>query len=312
MDVVSLPSHDLRPPEGLMPRALFRLLVQERPRLARGTVEDGPAELLDEGLDLDDVLAGPGPTVEELWSSPAAGPAPPSARILAPVAGQEVWASGVTFERSRQARNEEAGPVDFYDRVYSADRPELFLKAAPGRVRGPAAPIGIRADSGWDVPEPELALVADAAGRLVGYTVGNDVSSRSIEGENPLYLAQAKIFTGSCAVGPALVPVGEVGPLAGLSVQLEIRRGDDVVFTDSVGLAQLRRRPTELLGWLFQALDFPVGVVLLTGTSIVPPPDLTLDAGDVVTVSIPGVGTLVNPVEVVGSLRPRISEEAGG
>jgi 2-dehydro-3-deoxy-D-arabinonate dehydratase len=293
-----------------MSRALFRLLVEGRHRLARGTVEAGPAELLDDALNLDELLAHSTDAVKGLWDEPAAGAVPPFARVLAPVAGQEVWASGVTFERSRQARNEEAGPVDFYDRVYSAERPELFLKAAPGRVRGPGESIGIRADSGWDVPVPELALVADAAGDLVGYTVGNDVSSRSIEGENPLYLAQAKLFTGSCAVGPALVPLGEVGPLAELSVRLEIRRGDDVVFSDSVGLAQLRRRPAELLGWLFQALDFPVGVVLLTGTSIVPPPDLTLAAGDVVTVSVPGVGTLVNPVEVVGSVRPRIAEEA--
>jgi 2-dehydro-3-deoxy-D-arabinonate dehydratase len=235
---------------------------------------------------------------------------PSGVRALAPVAGQEVWAGGVTFERSREARNEEAGPVDIYDRVYGAERPELFLKAVPGRARGPGEPIGVRADSGWDVPEPELALVANAAGELVAYTVGNDVSSRSIEGENPLYLPQAKVFTGSCALGPALVPVEEVPPLPELTVRLEILRGHDLLFGDEVSLAALRRTPGELLGWLFQALEFPAGVVLLTGTSIVPPPELTLAAGDVVRIDIPGVGTLVNPVEVVGTVRPRVAEEA--
>jgi len=291
-----------------MARALFRVLAGGRPRLARGTVDDGPQDLVD--ADLDRVLAGPRDALTGVWALPSAGPLPPAARLLAPVAGQEVWASGVTFERSREARNEEAGRVDFYDRVYEAERPELFPKAGPGRARGPGEPVGVRADSGWDVPEPELALIANAAGELVAYTVGDDVSSRSIEGENPLYLPQAKVFTGSCALGPALVPVEDVPPLPELTVQLEIRRGDEAVFGDEVSLAALRRTPAELLGWLFQALDFPAGVALLTGTSIVPPPELTLAAGDVVRIAVPGVGTLVNPVEVVGTRRPRMAEEA--
>jgi 2-dehydro-3-deoxy-D-arabinonate dehydratase len=293
-----------------MARALFRVLAGDGARLARGTVDGGPEDLVD--AELDRVLSGPADALIGVWGLPSAGPVPPGARVLAPVAGQEVWASGVTFERSREARNEEAGPVDIYDRVYAAERPELFLKAVPGRVRGPGEPIGVRADSGWDVPEPELALVANATGELVAYTVGNDVSSRSIEGENPLYLPQAKVFTGSCALGPALVPVEDVPPLAELSVRLEIRRGDGVVFGDEVSLEALRRSPAELLGWLFQALDFPAGVVLLTGTSIVPPPELTLAAGDVVGITVPGVGSLVNPVEVVGMIRPRVAEEARG
>jgi 2-dehydro-3-deoxy-D-arabinonate dehydratase len=293
-----------------MARALFRVLAGDGARLARGTVDGGPEDLVD--AELDRVLSGPADALIGVWGLPSAGPVPPGARVLAPVAGQEVWASGVTFERSREARNEEAGPVDIYDRVYAAERPELFLKAVPGRVRGPGEPIGVRADSGWDVPEPELALVANATGELVAYTVGNDVSSRSIEGENPLYLPQAKVFTGSCALGPALVPVEDVPPLAELSVRLEIRRGDGVVFGDEVSLEALRRSPAELLGWLFQALDFPAGVVLLTGTSIVPPPELTLAAGDVVGITVPGVGSLVNPVEVVGTIRPRVAEEARG
>jgi 2-dehydro-3-deoxy-D-arabinonate dehydratase len=211
-----------------------------------------------------------------------------------------VWASGVTFERSREARNEEAGPVDIYDRVYEAVRPELFWKASAGRVRGPGEPVGIRRDSGWDVPEPELALVADAAGRLVALTVGNDMSSRSIEGENPLYLPQAKVFTGCCALGPGLVPVADVPDLGSLVVELGIARDGRAMFSDSVPLSAMRRRPEELLDWLFSALEFPVGVILLTGTSIVPPQELTLREGDQVEIAIPGVGTLRNRVEAVG------------
>ncbi len=220
--------------------------------------------------------------------------------MLAPIDGQEVWASGVTFERSREARNEEAGPVDIYDRVYEAHRPELFCKATPARVRGPGEPVGIRRDSGWDVPEPELGLVADAAGRLVAVTIGNDMSSRSIEGENPLYLPQAKVYTGSCAIGPALVPLADVEPLSDLVVELEITRDGDRLFADSMPISGMRRRPDELLEWLFSALDFPVGVVLLTGTSIVPPQELTLRAGDIVDITVGGVGTLTNPVEAIG------------
>ncbi|GII22642.1 fumarylacetoacetate hydrolase family protein [Planosporangium mesophilum] len=283
---------------------LFRVLVDGVPRLARGPLADGPTHLLPATIDLDELLAAGGDALGNALESPSAGAVPDDATLLAPVQGQEVWASGVTFERSRVARNEEAGPVDIYDRVYSAHRPELFAKAAPWRVRGPEQPVGIRADSGWNVPEPELGLVADTSGRLVAYTVGNDVSSRSIEGENPLYLPQAKVYTGSCALGPALVPAAQVGPLSTLTVELEIRRDGAPLFADSVSLADLRRTPEELLGWLFRALDFPVGAVLLTGTSIVPPPEFTLAAGDVVTISIAGIGTLVNPVEVVGTPVP--------
>jgi 2-dehydro-3-deoxy-D-arabinonate dehydratase len=185
----------------------------------------------------------------------------------------------------------EGGGVD-YDKVYDAKRPELFMKALPGRVRGPGEPIGIRADSTWDVPEPELAAVADASGRLVAYSVGNDVSSRSIEGENPLYLPQAKVYRGSAALGPCLVPVAEAPPFETLSVTLEISRDDNAIFQESVSLVTMRRRPDELLSWLFLAEDFPVGVALLTGTSIVPGPELTLRPKDRVAISISGVGTV--------------------
>jgi 2-dehydro-3-deoxy-D-arabinonate dehydratase len=285
--------------------ALYRLaLPDDTVRIARGDVAGGPTELLPSSVSLDAILAdstGPvGAPLAAVLEGPGEGPVPSRSRVLAPVDGQEVWASGVTFERSREARNEEAGPVDIYDRVYEAVRPELFCKASPGRVRGPGAPVGIRRDSGWDVPEPELALVADAAGRLVALTVGNDVSSRSIEGENPLYLPQAKVFTGSCALGPGLVPVTDVPDLGSLVVELRIDRDGRALFTDSVPLSAMRRRPEELLDWLFSALEFPVGVVLLTGTSIVPPQELTLRQGDEVEIVIPGVGTLRNPVETVG------------
>lgn len=294
--------------------ALFRVaLPGGAVRLARGPTPAAPTELLDAGRDVDDLLrevtGAPGAALAAALDGPSGGPVPSGHRLLPPLAGQEVWASGVTFERSRSARNEEAGPVDIYDRVYAAERPELFLKAAPGRTRGPGEAIGIRADSGWDVPEPELALVADAAGRLVAYAVGNDVSSRSIEGENPLYLPQAKIFTGSCAIGPALVPVTDAPPFADLVVSLLIARDGAELFRDEVPLSAMRRSPAELLGWLYQALDFPLGVALLTGTSIVPPAELTLRHGDVVEVAVTGVGSLVTPVREVGSRQPRFLPE---
>ncbi len=285
--------------------ALFRLLLPDGTvRLGRGEVSAGPRELLPPGLDIDGLLGGDGTPAGAALTAALAGPTdgevPAGSEVLAPVAGQEVWASGVTFERSREARNEEAGPVDIYDRVYDAVRPELFCKATPGRVRGPGAPICIRRDSGWDVPEPELGLVADRAGRLVALTVGNDVSSRSIEGENPLYLPQAKVYTGSCALGPALVPLDEAPELGSLVIELTIRRDGQELFADSVPLSEMRRRPEELLDWLFAALEFPTGVVLLTGTSIVPPQEFTLHAGDVVEIAVSGVGILANPVEEVG------------
>jgi 2-dehydro-3-deoxy-D-arabinonate dehydratase len=285
--------------------ALFRVALPDGSvRLARGEVTDGPTRLLPVEVSLDDLLIGadesPGSSLAAALDAATDDEVPAGSRVLAPVDGQEVWASGVTFERSREARNEEAGPVDIYDRVYEAHRPELFCKATPGRVRGPGEPVGIRCDSGWDVPEPELGLVADAAGRLVAVTVGNDMSSRSIEGENPLYLPQAKVYTGSCALGPALVPLADAEPLSDLVVELEISREGDRLFADRVPISSMRRRPEELLEWLFSALDFPVGVVLLTGTSIVPPQELTLRAGDVVDITVSGVGTLTNPVEQIG------------
>jgi 2-dehydro-3-deoxy-D-arabinonate dehydratase len=270
--------------------ALWRVSTAEGERLARGPVEGGPVELLDATLDS---LLSTG-----TLDAPGAGPLAAGAQVLAPVGGQEVWAAGVTFATSRSARNEESGGHDLYDRVYDAERPELFFKAAPGRVRGPGQPIGVRADSGWDVPEPELALVVSAAGEILGYTIGNDVSSRSIEGENPLYLPQAKIYRGSCALGPAVVPVAEAPAPEQMEITLTISRGGDAVFTGDTQLALLRRRPQELVEWLFRAQDFPVGAVLLTGTSVIPAPEFTLQPGDEVRIAITGLGELTNIVEV--------------
>jgi len=275
--------------------AIWRVSTPQGERLARGPVASGPAELLPEGTTIDSLLAGGKVDVE------GAGAVPASSIVLAPVQGQEVWAAGVTYETSRVARNEESGGHDFYDRVYDAERPELFFKAAPGRVRGPNGLIGVRRDSGWDVPEPELCLVCSAAGKIVGYTIGNDVSSRSIEGENPLYLPQAKTYRGSCALGPCIVGVDEAPPLNELEISLTILRDRETLFTGFTQASQLHRTPEELVQWLFRAQDFPVGVVLMTGTSIIPEAEFTLRSGDEVRIAITGLGELVNTVEEVGS-----------
>src|SRR3954449_7925044 len=271
--------------------AIWRVSTPHGERLARGPVASGPAELLREGTTIDSLLAAGSLEAE------GAGPAPATAIVLARVQGQELWAAGVTYQASRVARNEESGGHDFYDKVYDADRPELFFKCAPGRVRGPGGLIGVRSDSGWDVPEPELALVVSAGGEILGYTIGNDVSSRSIEGENPLYLPQAKIYRGSCALGPAVVPVAEAPAVEEMEITLTISRGGEAVFTGDTQLTLLRRRPQELVDWLFRAQDFPVGAVLLTGTSIIPAPEFTLQAGDEVRIAITGLGELINIVE---------------
>ena len=279
--------------------AIWRLLVEGRPRLARGPAAEGPAELLDAGATIDGVLGGDPGALAALLDAPAGDPVPDGAQLLAPVGTQPVWAAGVTFLRSRDARLEESRGLDAYDKVYLAERPELFLKALPGTARGPGRPIGVRADSDWDVPEPELALVADRRGQVVGYTIGNDVSSRSIEGENPLYLPQAKLYAGSCALGPCLVPVGEAPEPAAMEIGLSIERDGAGLFHDSCSVADMKRSLPELVDWLWRGQDLPLGAVLLTGTSIVPPPDLTLRQGDQVTITITGLGQLTNPVELV-------------
>jgi 2-dehydro-3-deoxy-D-arabinonate dehydratase len=221
-----------------------------------------------------------------------------SEEVLAPIGSQEVWAAGVTYYSSRLARMEEssdAGGGDFYSRVYDADRPELFMKATPARVVDPGEPFKIRRDSEWDVPEPELTLFASSSGKIVGYTVGNDVSSRSIEGENPLYLPQAKTYDDCACLGPCLyVPETPLSSEAG--VKLEIRREEEVVFDGETSLDQMKRTPEELVGYLFRETSFSTGVFLMTGTGIVPGQDFTLQSGDEVSITIDGIGTLTNPV----------------
>jgi 2-dehydro-3-deoxy-D-arabinonate dehydratase len=224
--------------------------------------------------------------------------APDVSRLKPPIGTQEVWAAGVTYYRSRTARMEEsksAGGGDFYDRVYEADRPELFFKATPHRVRGHGDAVRIRRDATWNVPEPELALVVTSSGAIVGYTIGNDMSSRDIEGENPLYLPQAKVYDGSCALGPAVLLTKEP-LLPATEIRLTIRRGGHDVFAGSTTLASMKRTPKELVGFLYRDNTFPSGCVLLTGTGIVPPDAFTLQSGDQIAIEITGIGTLVNHV----------------
>jgi 2-dehydro-3-deoxy-D-arabinonate dehydratase len=218
--------------------------------------------------------------------------------LVAPIEEQEVWAAGVTYFRSRTARmaeSEASGGMSFYDRVYTAERPELFFKSTPHRTVGPGAPVRIRHDSKWNVPEPELTLLVSPKGKILGYTVGNDMSSRDIEGENPLYLPQAKVYDGSCALGPGILVATE--PLASTTgIHIEIRRSGSAVFSDSTTLAAMKRDPVELVEYLFRENTFPDGCFLLTGTVIVPPHSFTLASGDEIAITIDGIGTLTNPV----------------
>ena len=216
--------------------------------------------------------------------------------LRAPIDRQEVWAAGVTYLRSRDARMEESSQRDVYDRVYDADRPELFLKATPNRVSGPGEPIAIRGDSDWDVPEPELVVLLNTRGECVGYTIGNDVSSRSIEGENPLYLPQAKVFSRCAALGPTVITVDELPDVSNLEIELTIRRGGAELFKDSTATSQLHRKMSDLISYLLRNNEYPAGVFLMTGTGIVPPSEFTLQDGDEVTIRIEGIGSLVNPV----------------
>jgi 2-dehydro-3-deoxy-D-arabinonate dehydratase len=219
-------------------------------------------------------------------------------RLLPPLDAQEVWAAGVTYKRSREAREREsAGAARFYDLVYNADRPELFFKATPRRVVGPGAAVRIRRDSRWNVPEPELALVISPALKIVGYTAGNDVSSRDIEGENPLYLPQAKVYDGSCALGPAVTLAGAFPRPEQVAIRLTIARGGAVVFDGSTSLTSMKRTFEDLVGWLGRDNSFPDGVVLLTGTGVVPPDHFTLAPGDEIAIDVTGVGCLRNRVE---------------
>ena len=224
---------------------------------------------------------------------------PLPAQLLAPIGNQEVWAAGVTYYRSRSARMEEAksaGGGDFYDRVYSAERPELFFKATASRVAGPGSHVRIRSDAKWNVPEPELTLLINNRGQIIGYTVGNDMSSRDIEGENPLYLPQAKVYDRSCALGPCILITPEPLPTT-TPIRLEILRNGAAAFSADITLAELKREPATLVEYLFRGNSFPYGAFLMTGTGIVPPDSFTLKTGDLVRITIDPIGTLENEVK---------------
>lgn len=218
--------------------------------------------------------------------------------LEAPIEHQEVWASGVTYYRSRSARIEEskdAGGGDFYDRVYSAERPELFFKAVAHKVAGPNSEVKIRSDAKWSVPEPELTLAINPRGEIVGYTIGNDMSSRDIEGANPLYLPQAKVYDRSCALGPGILIQKE--PMsASTQIALEILRAGSAQFSAQINLSEMKRDPKTLVDYLYRDQSFPHGCFLLTGTGIVPPDSFTLQSGDEIRIAISGIGTLVNSV----------------
>jgi 2-dehydro-3-deoxy-D-arabinonate dehydratase len=221
------------------------------------------------------------------------------AKLLAPLDQQEVWAAGVTYKRSQEAREREsAGAARFYDLVYSAPRPELFFKAPAYRVAHPGEPVNIRRDSKWNVPEPELALVISPQLRLVGFTVGNDMSSRDIEGENPLYLPQAKFYDHACAIGPSITLADAMPKPDDTTIRLVIERAGKGVFDGSTKVSAMKRTFQELIDWLGKETSFPNGAILLTGTGVVPPDDFTLAAGDVVHIDIAGIGRLTNPVKM--------------
>jgi 2-dehydro-3-deoxy-D-arabinonate dehydratase len=220
------------------------------------------------------------------------------ARALAPIGSQEVWAAGVTYYRSRDARMAEsmdAGGGDFYDRVYRAERPELFFKGTASRVAAPGASVRIRSDARWSVPEPELTLVINPRGTIIGYTIGNDMSSRDIEGENPLYLPQAKVYDGSSALGPCVLVRSDPLPAA-TAIRLEIERAGKLTFSGATTLAELKRKPVELVAYLFRDNVFPTGAYLMTGTGVVPPDSFSLEPDDRIRITIDAIGTLENTV----------------
>ena len=280
-----------------MPISLHHLRAGDASRWA--VCQDGEWGELDGALA--DLLAVPldrARAVVEASAGRARGDRP-GGKTLPPLDRQEVWGAGVTYLRSRDGRKEESGHGFLYDDVYDSDRPEIFFKASPWRVVGDRDAVGIRADSGWDVPEAELGLVLNAAGEIFGYTLGNDMSSRSIEGENPLYLPQAKIYDRSCALGPAVVPSWAVDP-GPFPIGLRVLRAGTEVYAGTTSTAEMARGFTDLAGWLFRALSFPAGVVLLTGTGVVPDADFTTRPGDTIEITSEALGTLANPVVAVG------------
>jgi 2-dehydro-3-deoxy-D-arabinonate dehydratase len=272
----------VRRPDGAVRLALWRDgVLRELPRVS-----------------LDGLLGRPLDEIKDFLEAASRGRRrldPDSVEVLAPVESQEVWAAGVTYVRSREARREESATKDVYSQVYDAERPELFFKAAGWRVVGPEGDLGLRSDSTWDVPEPELAVLSNRFGEVVGYSIGNDMSSRSIEGENPLYLPQAKVYDRSCALGPVAVLAWHTD-VAALSIRMTIARAGEEVFAGEASTSALVRDPAALPRVLHSCYTLPAGAWLLTGTGIVPPDEVSLQPGHSVEIHVPGIGTLVNPV----------------
>jgi len=239
-------------------------------------------------------------TLAELKTRTAGATTTISGELAPPIAAEiELWGAGVTYLRSRDARKEESGVPDVYQRVYEADRPELFFKSTAVRARGTNAPIGIRYDSEASVPEPEVAIYINKHREIIGYAICNDVTARSIEGENPLYLSQAKIYIGSTAIGPDITPAWLAPAANEMSIKAKILRGSALVWEAETSLGALNRTLEDLVNYVFRCQDFPHGLILSTGTGIVPPMDITLAAGDIVEINVAGVGTLSNTVEVI-------------
>jgi 2-dehydro-3-deoxy-D-arabinonate dehydratase len=243
-------------------------------------------------------------TLEELKSAVSKTSGTVAGELVAPISPEiELWGAGVTYLRSRDARKEESGVPDVYQRVYEADRPELFFKSNAVRARGTGSPVGIRYDSDASVPEPEVAIYINRYREIIGYAICNDMTARTIEGENPLYLSQAKIYIGSTAIGPDITPAWLAPTPAEMKIKARILRGTAIAWEAETSLAALNRTLEDLITYLFRCQDFPHGVILSTGTGIVPPLDISLAAGDVVEIDVAGIGKLTNPVEVISERR---------
>jgi 2-dehydro-3-deoxy-D-arabinonate dehydratase len=243
-------------------------------------------------------------TLDELKSAVSKTSGAITGNLVAPISPEiELWGAGVTYLRSRDARKEESGVPDVYQRVYEADRPELFFKSNAVRARGTNSPVGIRYDSDASVPEPEVAIFINRYREIIGYAICNDMTARTIEGENPLYLSQAKIYIGSTAIGPDITPAWLAPTPAEMKIKARILRGAEIAWEAETSLAALNRTLEDLITYLFRCQDFPHGVILSTGTGIVPPLDISLAAGDVVEIDVAGIGKLTNPVEVISERR---------
>ncbi len=275
-------------------------ILEPDEQVRAGCIDGDAVILFDRGITgLDEILHGPEPLSQARSMVKASRERRSLADVvlLSPADRQEIWAAGVTYRRSQEARERESqGAAQFYDLVYGAPRPELFFKAAPGRACGPNDTLHIRRDSQWNVPEPELALVISPDLRIVGYTIGNDMSSRDIEGENPLYLPQAKVYDCSCALGPAITMAETMPPLESLSISLRIARHGSEVYSGNTGAERMKRTGEELVSWLGRENSFPNGAILLTGTGVIPPDDFTLAVGDLIIIEIAGIGALENCV----------------